>query len=626
MSDPINPVVCDDPYLEMNGPILVLAGPGTGKTYQLARRIQTLVDDEGVDPSEITVITFTREAAQGMRAKLNDRDKAEYVEPDKQPRSIMTMHALGYRIINENAGAIGLQAGTVSIVRDKLLKAGLMRDAALLVGLDEPAGKQALRDKEQASTSASDETKQVHEQYGKILRACNAIDYDDQIAIACDILEDHADVLESYQAATRHLLIDEYQDINADQHRLIKLLSGGQEAGLFAVGDDDQSLYGFRGGNPRYIRTFHTDYPGSQVLQLQVSRRCLKNILDCALAVVTKYDSDRVSKAAPGYTESEPGLVKIWNCPSDAREAELIARAIYAKAAKGEARDFFVLVHNKNYVAPITQALSLKGIRHDVGTANTSSSDWDTLVNIKVFLDTRSNLATRHVIELILCAGTTSIPGERVKKAEKLAARAEFTGAVAKLWNHVLSGSKNLVDSLQAESASDERIQEIWGLVAAIQQTHQANATPAFLESVGQAFAVFPTIESFYKCLEFLQDTPGRLGTTKSDVRILTFRNSKGLEADCVFIVGLEEGTLPKDLADATSTAEEARLMFVAMTRAKKELHLTHVRKRTGASTYKPVSHQMNASPFIGCLPTTQCKRQFVQAAGAAKKAKVIKP
>ncbi len=621
MSDPIKPVVQADPYLEMAGPILVLAGPGTGKTYQLARRIQTLVDTHKVTPAEITVITFTREAALGMCAKLGDHDKAEYIEPAKRPKNIMTMHALGHRIINENAGKIGLEPD-VLVVKDRLLREALMRDAALLVGLGEADGKQALDDKERAITSPRAETTKVLAKYSEILRACNAIDHDDQIAIACELLETHAPILEAYQAVARHLLIDEYQDINADQHRLIKALTGGQEGGLFAVGDDDQSIYGFRGGDPRYIRTFHTDYPSSQILQLQTSRRCLKNILDCALSVVATYDSSRVAKVAPVYTETEPGLVKVWNCPSDAREAKLIAEAIYAKAANGEAADFFVLVPNRNYAKTITIALTANGVAYENATSTESSSERDTLGTVRGWLNQSSNLSARHVIELVLTAGTTGLLGRKVKKPEKLAAREAFLRDIAELWTPVLAGSKSLGESLEEAATTKATVEEVSKLLDPIRQAHQADAVPKFIAAVGGAFKIFLTIESFYKCLQFLDDSPGALDATKGTVRILTFQSSKGLEADCVFIIGLEEGTYPSNASNVVKTAEEARLIFVAMTRAKKELHLTHARKRTGASTYKPFSRQLTASAFVGCFPKGQSKERYVKSATANNRGK----
>ena len=386
----VEPVITESPYLEMNGPTLLLAGPGTGKTYQLARRIQSLVDTHGVAADEITVITYTREAAQGMRAKINTRDKPEYIEPSKQPKKILTMHSLGHGIINENASAIGLKPG-VSVVTDRVLKEGLMRDAALIAGSTEADCRTASDDKAKANTSASPESIKIQAEYVKLLRACNAVDFDDQIALACDILSKNESVLESYRASAKHLLVDEYQDINADQHRLITLLTSGQPEGLFAVGDDDQSVYGFRGGDPKYIRNFSSDFPGAKVLQLQMSRRCLKNILDCAVSVVTKYDPSRVPKAPPTYQGETAGLVQIWNCPSEAREGKLIGKAIYAKTASGEADSFFVLVPSRNYVQPIAKGLTDAGVAHEIGTSGEESEEWATLLTLRSWLQEPTN-------------------------------------------------------------------------------------------------------------------------------------------------------------------------------------------------------------------------------------------
>lgn len=282
-----------------------------------------------------------------------------------------------------------------------------------------------------------------------------------------------------------------------------------------------------------------------------------------------------------------------------------------------------MLVPNRNYVKAITSALRANGVDHDLGTANESSADWDTLSLLKKFLDAPTSLITRHVVELVLAAGTTSMPGVRVTKPEKVAARQAFTTAIAKLWEPVLTGSSDLLQSLHDAAATDESVKEVDDLIVSVQSAHRSNAVPTFLQSVAAAFAVFPTIESFYACLKFLQDTPGGLGATKSDVRILTFQSSKGLEADCVYIIGLEEGSLPRDLTNTDSTAEEARLVFVAMTRAKRELHLMSARNRTGASTYKAMSRQLSPSAFVGCLPKGQCDKQYIQP--AAKRAKTAK-
>jgi superfamily I DNA/RNA helicase len=610
----------------MEGPVLLLAGPGTGKTYQLARRIQILVDREGVDPGEITVITFTREAARSMRAKLNARGKDEYLEPDKRPRNIMTMHALGHRIIEENTSAVGLIPGSVAVVDDKTLRAALMRDAALLAGFTEKDAKTALDDRQTANTSASDASKAIHDLYGKLLRACNAVDFDDQIGIACDILERSPQVLAEYRAMTRHLLVDEYQDINAAQHRFIRLLSGGQEAGLFAAGDDDQSIYGFRGGNPSYIRNFQMDYPGAKILQLQTSWRCLKNIVDCALSVVGKYDTSRVDKVPLTYETPEPGLVRVWAFPSDTREAETIAKAIYSKAAKGEAEDFFVLVPNRNYVKMLTHALTSKGIAHDVGLTTEKSSEWRALTSFRSWLQQQCNLTTRRVIELITVSGGTKMPTPGVRRADKQALRYEYASEIAKLWNPVLEGTATLLESLQFRSEQDEKIREIWELADAVRAAFREDDVPLFVSAIQNAVRIFPSIDRFFTCLEALEAMPAADVAPESSVRILTFQKSKGLEADCVFVIGLEEGSIPRDLSDTLTTAEEARLIFVAMTRAKKELHLSHARVRSGAATFKQVSRQLQPSVFVGCLPADQACKQYVQPKGQAKKRKATAP
>jgi ATP-dependent DNA helicase Rep len=611
------PTASDDPYRETNGPILLLAGPGTGKTYQLAKRMQFLVDEHGVTPEAITVITFTREAALGMRAKIADSDKPEYIEPQKRPKNIVTMHALGHKIVEDNANSFGLQKG-VSVVQDTALKKGLMRDAALMSGFTEADGETALKDKETANTDLSEQSRKIQEAYSRILKGCNAIDFDDQITIACKILEQRPDVLSTYQAAAQHLLVDEYQDINADQHRLITLLTNNQTSGLFAVGDDDQSIYGFRGGDPLYIRSFTDDYPGCKVLQLRVSRRCRKNILDCALAVVSKYDPARVPKSNPEYTEIESGTVQIWNCPSEGREAKLIAKAIYSKTAKDTARSFFILVLSRNYVAPITRELATLGIQHDNGTAGAANAEWHKLTILKQWLEEPTNLLTRHVIELMVGASTTSIPSAKVRTTEKRAARQACAQEIAQLWDAVLDKGMTLLSSLDTSAATHTFIAELAGLATKLRDTHAGDEVSAFLDAAKQSVGVFASIKTFYKCLASLKSEPGSRNTA-SAVRILTYQSSKGLEADCVFVVGLEDASMPRDVSDSQQTAEEARLFFVAMTRAKKELHITHARTRTGASTYKADSRQLKGSGFLKTFPSTQAETKYI-ASDSAKK------
>lgn len=253
------------------GPLLFLAGPGTGKTYRLAKRIKYLVETKGVPPEEITVITFTAAAARNMRQRISDAEKPELFLPFKQqPKCIRTMHSLGYGILKEDPNSPGFKEAAV--LDSLAVQTILMEDAAQLGGYmrgDAPLAGDCRRC---GNCTPCDCAKcKICEQYRNILQACRAIDYDDQILMACKVLRQNPDLLARYRQSCRHLLIDEYQDINAAQFELIKMLCEGQEEGLFVVGDDDQSIYSWRGGSPEFIRRFQRDFGGKGARRTAVS-------------------------------------------------------------------------------------------------------------------------------------------------------------------------------------------------------------------------------------------------------------------------------------------------------------------------------------------------------------------
>ena len=192
----------------MEGPLLLLAGPGTGKTYQLARRIKFLVEDKGVDPQTISVITFTAAAAENMRARISDPRRPDtFVESRLQPESICTMHSFGYRIIRENAGLLGLPAG-LSVVQSDQTKAILMGDAAQLAGFKRSHAKEAIKCRQRGDCiPIGSREYRICDKYCSILRVCNAIDYDDQIILACRLLKERANIAVTYRTKATHLLV-----------------------------------------------------------------------------------------------------------------------------------------------------------------------------------------------------------------------------------------------------------------------------------------------------------------------------------------------------------------------------------------------------------------------------------
>jgi superfamily I DNA/RNA helicase len=207
-----------------------------------------------------------------------------------------------------------------------------MGDAAQIAGFIRSSGEETVACRRSGRCKPEDSPKcAICDKYRAILKSCSAVDYDEQILLACRILKEKSGLITKYRALTRHLLIDEYQDINAAQFELISLLSEGQRDGLFVVGDDDQSIYSWRGGSPAFIRNFG-EYFGSnadaKVVELLESFRCHRHILEGAMAVVQKYDSERSSKGQFEYKMGDGPKIQIHNVPSDEKEAEIVRKII----------------------------------------------------------------------------------------------------------------------------------------------------------------------------------------------------------------------------------------------------------------------------------------------------------
>lgn len=607
------PIINPEAFKTELGPALLLAGPGTGKTWQLAKRIQHLTDTKSVPAEEITVITFTSEAANSMRRKIEEEGKDEYIEPDKRPKRISTMHSLGLSILKKHQELVGLQPDFI-VVENQQLREMLMRDAALLLRYGPAQAKIAMR--ERTAAALSEVSGKIVDKYEKILRLSNAIDYDDQITLAVKLLNENEEVRQEHIKKTKHLLVDEYQDINQAQFEFIELLSRESRGGLFVVGDDDQSIYGFRGGDPKFIRSFTEHFgDGCVVYQIDVSRRCAPNILDSAVSVVANFDTSRVDKCEYKYTNAETGKVVIHNCPSDDREAEVIAAIIFgeieaAKEGKRIAGGFFILVPNRFYAESVGRILRRGRIFLDQRSAKENSG----FQKVALFNDWRLkpelNLAARMVVEMILESGSTSTPSPKGKEDQQK--RTEGMKQVAELWEVVSKNDVSFLRAMESVAKKGNLYQELSSKMQELLKLSKGKDTPRFLEKMAVYIRPWGSPESFLegasKANTPIKNTKLASGHT---ARILTFQSAKGLEADFVFIVGLEEGTMPRS-ADG-DVSEEARLFFVAMTRAKKELHLFHCRKRTGAVTLRKSSHNLSRSRFLEKLPKDKFESQYHQ-------------
>jgi len=600
--------------------VLLLAGPGTGKTHTLALRVKWLVEEEGIDPNTITLITFTKEAARNMRERLSDPEKQDvYLEPGYQPRTICTMHSLGQEIIGHNPGCCGLQEG-FRVENSKKIRPILFEDAAQLLGHPRSLGREADLAKQRGTlVDAPSELRSINAQYDRILRACNAIDHDDQIILACQLLRQNEELLRKYQEQACHLLVDEYQDINAAQYEMIRLLSAATPEGLYAVGDDDQSIYGFRGGSPAYMRSFEADFgPSAQVRALDLSRRCPFAVLHSALAVVDRFNADRLPKPVPQFARKDPGKVIIHDVPSDVKEAEIVS-AICREASSS--RSVLILIPSSPFAPTLRRSLRRAGIGFEF-KGSVAEGGWGAFEVIHGWLSNPSdNLELRLLLQMIIDGGTTGVPSTRSRRPEKLLEREEALKSIARLWTVVLERSLPLQDALAAAIPHSDLLKQLSDCLLELAGSFDG-AIEQFAETACRIIKPWKSPKAMLEEVQMqLDELRGRGGTsTTGDVRMMSMRMAKGLEADITVVVGLDELVLPNEQRD--DIPETARLAFVSMTRAKSELHLFHARTRDARATYLKDSYQLQPSRFLKVIPKEYSESKYVQSAAAAAKSK----
>ena len=611
----------EEPHKHSPGPTLLLAGPGSGKTHSLGLRIKWLVEEMMVDPKAITVITFTTEAARNLRLRLSDeRETDVYMPKGKQPGIVCTMHSLGHQIIRRGPETIGLSEDFRVVSSDEL-RTAIFGDAAQLSGYGRKLGSEAKAAKMKAEPMPVESSNaQICGAYSSILRACNAIDHDDQIHLACEILRENPALLVEYQEKASHLLVDEYQDINPDQFKLIRLISEKSRDGLYVVGDDDQSIYGFRGGSPEFIRHFDEHFgEDASVLTLPYCRRCPKSVLNGALGVAKTFNADRLNKPdlAPLNTDKAP--IVIYDLPSDEREASLIAQ-ICTKVLP--AHDVLILVPTTKFAEPIKRALKKRRIHYD----SRSSIDDEGLAKVSrlfdFLADPQDSLALRQCIHVLCENGAIGIPGPGAKKREKIDERENALKVISTLWERVLNDQQTLLESLQNGSAMHPALGALRDHVVTLQEAYGSDID-VFLQAIGRIMKPWKKPDELaMEIRSWMGEITARSGGGEGVARVLTMRMAKGLEADHVFIVGLEEDVFPNLRWSGDALLESARLFYVSMTRARTQLYICHVRKRDASITFLPASYGLKPSRFLGAIPKDCLQVRYIPRNSKGKSSK----
>ncbi|MBK8915630.1 MAG: UvrD-helicase domain-containing protein [Phycisphaerales bacterium] len=594
----------------VEGPLLIVAGPGSGKTRVVTRRLAHLVLS-GVAPRNILAITFTNKAADELRRRVMELGV---------PRGawVHTFHALGARLLGEFGPLVGVQPGFS--IYDEADQLKLVKDALEQCSLSEAswppnvalarisAAKNRLLDAAGFAAQANDAPNRtyarVFKEYEKLLQRANALDFDDLLLRPAQLLRDHPDVAAALNDRFRHVMVDEYQDTNHVQYVLARQLSQ-QHGNLCVTGDPDQSIYGWRGADIRNILDFEADFRAARVIRLEQNYRSSAAILEAADALI---HHNRARKRKTLWTENPRGEpVNIWRFDTGFSEADRIAAAIVREAAQGRRWSDFAIMYRVNALSrTLEDALRNRGVPYRIarGVAFYGRKEVkDAVAYLRLLVNPADDAALLRVINTPTRGiGKTTIerlarlaPVLRLSLLDACRRASEFEELrplAAKLAPFV-----RVMDDLARETSVPlatlvDRVIDQSGLAEALRKERDQDAQDedraANVAELVSAAARFAEEHPGAGLVEFLQRTSliGDQDTIDPEagaVQLLTLHAAKGLEFPWVFLVGVERGLLPHEraLSDGKDgVEEERRLCFVGMTRAMQHLVISHARQR----------------------------------------------
>ena len=617
--------------LHGDGPLLVLAGAGSGKTRVLTHRIAHLIGERGIAPDAILAITFTNKAAGEMRERIH-----RLVGPRARAIWASTFHSACVRILRRDAEAVGYARDFTIYDADDQLR--LLRKAFADEQVDPKRiapravqarisdAKSSLQDPEDMAALAGsfldEQVARLYRRYADALRANGAMDFDDLLMLTVRLLEGDAEVRERYQRRFQHVLVDEYQDTNHAQYRLVRVL-GEPQRNVVVVGDDDQGIYSWRGADVRNIRDFGRDYPDAEIVALEQNYRSTNTILRAANAVVSNNPDRHAKNLWTDRGEGEP--IQLVACRDEHEEARVVVSEVERALGGGESLSELAVFYRTNAQSrAVEDQLVRRGIAYQVigGPKFYERAEVrDLLAYLRAAANPNDSVSLGRMLgapKRGIGPGTVAklgafaaqhglpvadalreaemIPGLAAAQRSGLTAAAETLAAIAqddaaglqldRLVESAIDRS-GLRDALLAEGTFEargrvENLEEMVNVAAQYAAGADAPSLAGFLEGV-----------ALHADADAVEEQSGR-------VTLMTIHNAKGLEFDTVVITGLEEGIFPHSRSDTPETLEEERrLFYVGITRARKRLVLSHAESRTmhGGRDYRLPSRFLRELP-----------------------------
>jgi ATP-dependent DNA helicase Rep len=623
--------------LHCDGPLLVLAGAGSGKTRVIVEKIAHLISSGRMPAKRIAAITFTNKAAREMRERVGKRIKGEAADG----LTICTFHALGLRFLQIEHAKVGLRRGFSVFDSDDsgaqikdLLPPGSKPDVIdAMRNLISRAKNAGLSPEEAAAAALSvreHEAAALYARYQARLHTFNAVDFDDLIRLPVQVLESCEDTAMGWRERIGYLLVDECQDTNDAQYRLLKSLAGTR--GLFTcVGDDDQSIYAWRGANPDNLLQLGTDYPALKIVKLEQNYRCSNRVLRAANALIANNPHEHPKTLWSEQADGE--RIRIWECRDSAHEAEKVAGEIHFLATAKQApwSDFCILFRGNFQSRALEKALQLLRVPYHLsgGTAFLERGEVkDALSWLRLIANPDDDAAfLRAVTSPKREVGATTLAklAELAQQAGMPMSRAaESVGALKQLAPRAANALDGFVSIVRALRADAQR-------VPPAELVRELAQRSGLLQSIREQCKDDASFKRRKENLEELADWfdggdsdrrasagPGELaaqlallshadkGDAGNQVRLMSLHGAKGLEFRYVFIIGVEDGVLPHEASlDEGRLDEERRLLYVGITRAKEALYLSHSREtqRWGDKI------RLQPSRFIEELPASEIQR-----------------